>query len=77
MANDGPRTSDHGTATAPLRRAAGTDGVRHAWQGGERRVGELTHSAEAGRGECELTVTGHDGLRAVEVIYEAYASFER
>jgi predicted dehydrogenase len=44
---------------------------------GDRFVGELTHFAQAVRGEAPLTVTGHDGLRAVEVIYEAYASFER
>jgi predicted dehydrogenase len=41
---------------------------------GDRFVGELTHFAQAVRGEAPLTVTGHDGLRAVEVIYEAYAS---
>ena len=52
-----------------------------AWEAlpeeGDRFVGELTHFAHAVRGECELSVTGHDGLRAVEVIYEAYASFDR
>ncbi|MBM3500346.1 MAG: Gfo/Idh/MocA family oxidoreductase, partial [Armatimonadetes bacterium] len=41
---------------------------------GDRFVGELTHFARAVRGEAPLAVTGHDGLRAVEVIYEAYAS---
>jgi predicted dehydrogenase len=42
---------------------------------GDRFVGELTHFAQAIRGEAPLAVTGHDGLRAVEVIYEAYATF--
>jgi predicted dehydrogenase len=41
---------------------------------GDRFVGELTHFTEAALGRTELAVTGHDGLRAVEVIYEAYAS---
>jgi predicted dehydrogenase len=41
---------------------------------GDRFVGELTHFANAVRGTCALTVTGHDGQRAVEVIYEAYRS---
>ncbi len=41
---------------------------------GDRFVGELSHFAAAAAGECPLSVTGRDGLRAVEVIYEAYAS---
>jgi len=41
---------------------------------GDRFVGELTHFAKAALGRADLAVTGHDGLRAVEVIYEAYAS---
>jgi predicted dehydrogenase len=41
---------------------------------GDRFVGELTHFAQAVRGEAPLSVTARDGLRAVEVIYEAYAS---
>jgi hypothetical protein len=35
-------------------------------------VGELRHFAAAVRGTSALAVTGFDGLRAVEVIYEAY-----
>lgn len=41
---------------------------------GDRFVGELSHFAAAATGQCPLGVTGHDGLRAVEIIYEAYAS---
>lgn len=41
---------------------------------GDRFVGELAHFTEAALGRAPLTVTAHDGLRAVEVIYEAYAS---
>jgi len=41
---------------------------------GDRFVGEVSHFAAAVRGECELSVTGFDGQRAVEVIYEAYRS---
>jgi len=53
------------------------DGWEPLPEEGDRFVGELTHFAQAVRGEAPLTVTGHDGLRAVEVIYEAYASFDR
>lgn len=41
---------------------------------GDRFQGELGHFAAAIRGECALSVTGFDGLRAVEVIYDAYRS---
>lgn len=41
---------------------------------GDRFVGELTHFAQAVRGEAPLSVTGHDGLRAVQIVYEAYGS---
>jgi predicted dehydrogenase len=40
---------------------------------GDRFVEELRHFAAAVRGETPLRVTGHDGLRAVEIIHEAYA----
>jgi len=39
---------------------------------GDRFVGELSHFAAAVRGEVPLAVTGRDGLRAVEVIHDAY-----
>jgi len=41
---------------------------------GDRFVGELTHFANAALGRAELAVTGRDGLRAVEIVHEAYAS---
>lgn len=41
---------------------------------GDRFVAELAHFADAVRGVVPLAVTGRDGLRAVEVIYEAYRS---
>ncbi len=39
-----------------------------------RFVEELRHFAAVLRGENELRVTGQDGLRAVEVIYQAYGN---
>ena len=51
-----------------------TDDYAPLTEDGDRFVGELTHFASAVRGDCELSVTGFDGLRAVEVIYEAYMS---
>lgn len=41
---------------------------------GDRFVRELQHFAAVLRGEAELRVTGQDGLRAVEVIYQAYGN---
>jgi predicted dehydrogenase len=41
---------------------------------GDRFVGELAHFAGAVRGDHDLIVTGFDGQRAVEVIYDAYRS---
>jgi UDP-N-acetylglucosamine 3-dehydrogenase len=55
-------------------RLDGMDGFEPLPEEGDRFVGELTHFAAACRGECELAVTGFDGLRAVEVIYDAYRS---
>lgn len=40
---------------------------------GDRFVEELKHFAALLRGEATPRVTGEDGLRAVEVIYEAYS----
>jgi len=42
-------------------------------ESGDRFVKELQHLAAVLRGEEELRVTGEDGLRAVEVIHQAYA----
>jgi predicted dehydrogenase len=42
--------------------------------GGNRFVEELVHFAAVLHGQAEPRVTGHDGLRAVEVIYQAYAN---
>lgn len=39
---------------------------------GDRFVRELQHFAAVLRGEEELRVNGRDGLRAVEVVYQAY-----
>ena len=50
----------------------GMDAFEPLPEEGDRFVGELAHFAAAVRGEAPLTVTGHDGLRAVEVIYDAY-----
>jgi len=40
--------------------------------GPDRFVGELQHFVDACLGRAPLQVTGFDGLRAVEVVYEAY-----
>lgn len=42
-------------------------------ESGDRFVKELQHLAAVLRGEGELRVTGEDGLRAVEIIHQAYA----
>lgn len=42
--------------------------------GPDRFVGEIQHFVDACLGRTELQVTGYDGLRAVEVVYEAYAT---
>lgn len=42
--------------------------------GPDRFVGEIQHFVDACLGRKELQVTGYDGLRAVEIVYEAYAS---
>jgi len=42
--------------------------------GSDRFVGEIQHFVDACLGRTELQVTGYDGLRAVEIVYEAYAS---
>lgn len=42
--------------------------------GPDRFVGEIQHFVDACLGRAELQVTGYDGLRAVEIVYEAYAS---
>jgi predicted dehydrogenase len=41
---------------------------------GDRFVKELQHFAAVLRGEGELRVTGQDGLRAVEIIHQAYGN---
>lgn len=41
---------------------------------GDRFVKELENFVAVLRGEGQLRVTGHDGLRAVEVIHQAYAN---
>ncbi len=55
-------------------RLEGMEGFQPLPEEGDRFVGELTHFVAAIRGACPLAVTGHDGLRAVEVVYEAYRS---
>ncbi|MGC8783260.1 MAG: Gfo/Idh/MocA family protein [Armatimonadota bacterium] len=42
--------------------------------GPDRFVGEIQHFVDACLGRTELQVTGYDGLRAVEIVYEAYAA---
>lgn len=42
--------------------------------GPDRFVGEIQHFVDACLGRTELEVTGYDGLRAVEIVYEAYAT---
>lgn len=42
--------------------------------GPDRFVGEIQHFVDACLGRTEPQVTGYDGLRAVEVVYEAYAT---
>jgi predicted dehydrogenase len=42
--------------------------------GPDRFVGEIQHFVDACLGRTELQVTGYDGLRAVEIVHEAYAS---
>lgn len=41
--------------------------------GPDRFAGEIQHFVDACLGRTELQVTGYDGLRAVEIVYEAYA----
>jgi predicted dehydrogenase len=41
---------------------------------GDRFVEELRHFAAVARGEAQPRVTGQDGLRAVEIIHEAYGN---
>lgn len=45
--------------------------------GPDRFVGEIQHFVDACLGRTELQVTGYDGLRAVEVVYEAYATSQK
>ncbi|MCS6831125.1 MAG: Gfo/Idh/MocA family oxidoreductase [Armatimonadota bacterium] len=40
--------------------------------GPDRFVGEIQHFVDACLGRTELQVTGYDGLRAVEIVYQAY-----
>ncbi|MEJ5253128.1 MAG: Gfo/Idh/MocA family oxidoreductase [Chthonomonadetes bacterium] len=40
--------------------------------GPDRFVGEIQHFVDACLGRAPLQVTGYDGLRAVEIVYEAY-----
>lgn len=42
--------------------------------GVDRFVGEIQHFVDACLGQMPLQVTGYDGLRAVEIVYEAYQS---
>lgn len=42
--------------------------------GPDRFLGELQHFVDACLGRTPLQVTGYDGLRAVEIVYEAYES---
>lgn len=42
--------------------------------GPDRFVGEVQHFVDALLGRTPLQVTGYDGLRAVEIVYEAYRS---
>jgi predicted dehydrogenase len=45
----------------------------HAETGGDSRfVKELRHFAAVVRGEADARVTGEDGLRAIEIVYQAY-----
>lgn len=65
--------------TGTLRTRVLTD---EEWQtpelpGRDRFLEELRHVLAVARGEAEPLVTGHDGLRAVEVIHAAYAAETR
>lgn len=42
--------------------------------GPDRFVGEIQHFVDACLGRTDLQVTGYDGLRAVEIVYQAYAA---
>jgi predicted dehydrogenase len=45
--------------------------------GPDRFVGEIQHFVDACLGRTELQVTGYDGYRAVQIVYEAYAAAQR
>jgi predicted dehydrogenase len=63
---------DYNTGETRYRLPEGDDWVSMPENKGDRFVAELRHFAAAVRGETSLRVTGQDGLRAVEVIYQAY-----
>lgn len=70
----GAAVIDYDTGATRYRLQGDADWTTAAPEPGDRFVKELQHFAAVLRGEQSPRVTGQDGLRAVEVIYEAYAN---
>lgn len=68
----GAAVIDYDTGDTRYRLEGDTEWSHMEKSSNDRFVEELRHFAAVLRGEAAPRVTGHDGLRAVEVIYEAY-----
>jgi predicted dehydrogenase len=71
-AENGAAVIDYDNGATRYRLQGDADWTNADAGSGDRFVKELQHLAAVLRGEGELRVTGHDGLRAVEIIHEAY-----
>jgi UDP-N-acetylglucosamine 3-dehydrogenase len=69
---NGAAVVDYDTGQTRYRLAGDGDWTRADTGSEDRFVRELQHFAAVLRGEEKLRVTGRDGLRAVEIIHEAY-----
>jgi predicted dehydrogenase len=64
---------DYDTGVLRYRTESDTDWQRPELGAMDRFERELRHFVEAVRGRETLRVTGEDGLRAIEIVYQAYA----
>lgn len=70
---NGAAVVDYDTGETRYRLQGDPDWTKAELVPGDRFVEELKHFASLLRGEATPRVTGQDGLRAVEIIHEAYA----
>jgi predicted dehydrogenase len=70
---NGVAVIDYNTGETKYARQGDPDWTKAELIPGDRFVSELQHFAALLRGEAAPRVTGHDGLRAVEIIHEGYA----